>query len=234
MAKLFDPAADPLVAGQYKGIRSGINIDGKSRYENYSKLRAFPNQMQLMIAAESWFLKAEAALRGWSNAGTAKTNYETGIDRSFEMYGLSSQVTAYKNNSTSKPKAYVDPKAIKAGENNVAIGSPYLSTMTIRWEDGDSNNRKLERIITQKWIAMFPDGDEAWAEYRRTGYPILFPNIVNFSGNTIPSIPGIRRIPYPQREYDSNNQSVTAAIQLLGGPDNGGTRLWWDVANKNF
>jgi len=41
-------------------------------------------------------------------------------------------------------------------------------------------------------------------------------------------------MPYPQREYDSNKQAVTAAVQLLGGPDNGGTRLWWDVANKKF
>ncbi|MDF2516033.1 MAG: Susd and RagB outer rane lipoprotein [Sphingobacterium sp.] len=234
LAKWFNPATDAAVAGQYKGIRSGINIDGKSRYENYSKLKAFPNRMQLMVAAESWFLKAEAALRGWANAGTAKTNYETGIERSFEMYDLGGDLAAYKSNSTSKPKAYVDPKAIKAGENNVAIGSPYLSTMTIRWEDGDSNDRKLERIITQKWIAMFPDGDEAWADYRRTGYPILFPNVVNFSGNAIPTVPGIRRMPYPQREYDSNNQAVTAAVKLLGGPDNGGTRLWWDVANKKF
>ena len=32
-----------------------------------------------------------------------------------------------------------------------------------------------DRIITQKWIAMFPEGCEAWAEQRRTGYPRLFP-----------------------------------------------------------
>ena len=37
-----------------------------------------------------------------------------------------------------------------------------------------SNKVKLQKIITQKWIAGFPEGQEAWSEYRRTGYPKLF------------------------------------------------------------
>ena len=231
--KLFLNATDPAVAGQIKGIRSGVNIDAKSRYDNYSKLVAQPQKMQLMVAAESWFLKAEAALRGWANAGVAKTNYETGITQSFAMYGLAGAST-YINNSTSKPKAYVDPKAVTAGQNDVPVGSPYLSTITIKWDDAAPNSKKLERIITQKWIAMFPDGDEAWAEYRRSGYPILFPVVVNLSGGKIPTNPGVRRVPYPEREYNSNTAGVEAAVTLLGGPDHGGTRLWWDVTNKNF
>lgn len=234
LAELFLPATDPAVRGQFKGIRTGIDIDAKSRYDNYSKLLPQPNRMQLMVASESWFLKAEAALRGWSNAGDAKTNYETGIERSFEMYGLSAQAAAYKNNATDKPMPYIDPKAIKAGQNDILLGSPYLSTITIAWNEGDSRDRKLERIITQKWISMFPDGDEAWAEYRRSGYPILFPVVVNYSNNTIPSVPGIRRMPYPEREYNSNSAAVNEAVKMLGGPDNGGTRLWWDVENKKL
>jgi len=234
MEKMFEKAIDPAVKGQYKGIRSGIDIDAKSRYDNYSKLVPQAQKMQFMVASESWFLKAEAALRGWTNAGNAKTNYETGIDRSFEMYGLSGQVAAYKNNSTNKPMAYIDPKSIKAGQNDVKVGSPYLSTITIQWNEGDSKDRKLERIITQKWISMFPDGDEAWSEYRRSGYPILFPVVVNYSNNTIPTVPGIRRMPYPEREYNSNSTAVNEAVKMLGGPDNGGTRLWWDVENKKL
>ncbi|MBV2226942.1 MAG: SusD/RagB family nutrient-binding outer membrane lipoprotein [Sphingobacterium mizutaii] len=234
LGKLFQPATDPAVKGQFKGIRTGIDIDAKSRYDNYSKLQPLPNKMQLMVSSESWFLKAEAALRGWSNAGNAKTNYETGIERSFEMYGLSAQATAYKNNATDKPMPYIDPKAIKAGQNDIKAGSPYLSTISIAWNEGDSKDRKLERIITQKWISMFPDGDEAWAEYRRSGYPILFPVVINYSNNTIPTVPGIRRMPYPEREYNSNSAAVNEAVKMLGGPDNGGTRLWWDVENKKL
>lgn len=234
LPKLFLTATDPAVAGQYKGIRSGINIDAKSRYDNYSKLQPQAMKMQLMVAPESWFLKAEAALRGWSNAGDAKTNYETGIDRSFEMYNLTAQASAYKNDATSMAMPYVDPKAVKSGENDVPASSPYLSKITIKWDDAAANAVKLERIITQKWIAIFPDGDEAWAEYRRTGYPILFPVVVNYSGGTIPTIPGVRRMPYPQREYNSNSAAVAEAVEMLGGQDNGGTRLWWDVADKTF
>ncbi|MGK6349833.1 SusD/RagB family nutrient-binding outer membrane lipoprotein [Parapedobacter sp. DT-150] len=234
LGKWFLPAVDPAVNGQYKGIRSGVNIDAKSRYDNYSRLVPQPQRMQLMVAPESWFLRAEAALRGWANAGDAKANYEKGIDKSFEMYGISAQAAAYKADAASKPMPYVDPKALNPGENNVAAGSPYLSTITIKWDDAAANDQKLERIITQKWIAIFPDGDEAWAEYRRTGYPILFPVVVNYSGGVIPTIPGVRRMPYPQREYNSNSTAVAAAVEMLGGPDNGGTRLWWDVEDKAF
>lgn len=234
LAKLFEKATDPAVKGQFKGIRTGIDIDAKSRYDNYSKLLPLQNRMQLMVSSESWFLKAEAALRGWSNAGNAKTNYETGIDRSFEMHGVSAQATAYKNNSTAKPMEYIDPKSVKPGQNDVKTGSKFLSTITIAWNEADSKDRKLERIITQKWISMFPDGDEAWSEYRRSGYPIIFPVVVNYSNNTIPTDPGIRRMPYPEREYNSNSGAVTEAVKMLGGPDNGGTRLWWDVENKKL
>ncbi len=233
LQKNFLPAVDPAVAGQYKGIRSGINIDAKSRYDNYSKLVPQPSKIQLMVAAESWFLKAEAALRGWANAGNAKTNYETGISTSFAMYGLGS-ATTYYNNAMNTAAPYVDPKSFTPNENNINAGSEHLSTITIRWDDAATNAKKLERIITQKWIAVFPDGDEAWAEYRRTGYPILFPVVVNFSAGKIPTIPGVRRMPYPEREYNSNSAAVQEAVSLLGGEDNGGTRLWWDVANKNF
>ncbi len=235
ISKYFVPADDPVVLGQYKGIRLGVEIDAKSRYDNFSKLVFFTeNKHQLMVASESWFLRAEAALRGWANAGDAQTNYETGIQRSFELYGVQSQLDAYLADGTSKPKPYQDPKAVNPGQNDVPEGSPHLSTITIKWEDGDNNDRKLERIITQKWIALFPDGEEAWAEYRRTGYPILFPIVVNHSAGKIPTIPGIRRMQYPESEYDTNTGGVEAAVALLGGPDTGAPRLWWDKEDKSF
>ncbi len=232
----FNPAKDPAVLGQYKGIRSGIRIDEKSRYDGYSEVKRIDRDlMQIMVAAEAWFLKAEAALRGWSNAGDAKTNYETGITTSMNMYDIpAATITSYINNATAKPKPYIDPKSVNPGENDIPAGSPYLSTITIAWEDGDDNDTKLERIITQKWIALFPDGEEAWAEYRRSGYPILYPNIVNFSGGLIPTIPGVRRIPIPLSEYNTNSNAVNAAVETLDGPDTGATRLWWDVEDKSF
>lgn len=233
LPKMFEKATDPAVEGEYKGIRVGILIDAKSRYENYSKLVPQEPLMQLFTAAETWFLKAEAGLRGWSNAGDVKTNYETGVRRSFQKYDLSG-VEDYLADDTSTPAPYVDPKSQTPGAHDIPADSPYLSDITIKWDDAASNDEKLERIITQKWLAIFPDGDEAWAEYRRTGYPIQFPVVVNYSNGAIPTVPGIRRLPYAQREYDSNSAGVARAVELLGGPDNGGTRLWWDVEDKSF
>ena len=223
IGKYFEPAVDAVVAGQYKGIREGINIDAKSRYGDFSKLTTFSNFAQMMTAAEASFLKAEAALRGWGGAGTAQANYESGIQRSFDQYSLGS-AAVYSANNVLKPKAYIDPKAITAGQNDVLVGSPNLSTITIKWDDAASFDEKLERIITQKWISMYPDGQEAWSEFRRTGYPKLFPVVVNNSGGKITGF--IRRINMPTAE--ANNPALAAAIATLGGTDTGGTRLWWD------
>ena len=88
--------------------------------------------------------------------------------------------------------------------------------------------------MTQKWLAMFPEGQEAWTEFRRTGYPKLFTVVNNKSNGTIDRQTQIRRLAYPQNEYTTNKTAVTQAVTLLGGPDNGGTRLWWDVNKANF
>ena len=227
LPKYFVPATDAAVAGQYKGIRNGIDIDAKSRYQGYSALITFPSKIQLMSAAEVWFLKAEAALRGWTGSGTAKDNYESGIKTSFTQYTLDS-VDKYINDATNKPAPYTDPKAITAGQNDISTGSPWLSTITIKWEDGDAFEKKLERIITQKWITVYPDGQEAWSEFRRTGYPKLFPVVINNSGGKVSTTTFIRRVNIPPDEYLTNPQGAKRAAATLGGPDNGGTRLWWD------
>jgi hypothetical protein len=222
------PATDPAVANQYKGIRQGVDIDAKSRYGDYSKLITFPNKVQLMTAAEAWFLKAEAALRSWAGAGSAQTNYETGVKTSFDQNGADGYAI-YITDDTKTAKPYTDPKAKTPGENDVLAGSPYLSTITVQWDDADSDDEKLERIITQKWIAMYPDGQEAWSEFRRTGYPTLFPVVKNYSGGKISTTEFIRRIEFAASEYSTNPKGVEQAVTLLGGPDTGGTRLWWDL-----
>jgi hypothetical protein len=76
---------------------------------------------------------------------------------------------------------------------------------------------------------MYPDGQEAWSEYRRTGYPRLYQVLVNNSAGKIDSQAGIKRINMPAPEYRTNRVEVLKAVQTLGGPDTGGTPLWWDV-----
>ncbi|MFX9224372.1 SusD/RagB family nutrient-binding outer membrane lipoprotein, partial [Acinetobacter baumannii] len=85
---------------------------------------------------------------------------------SFMQYGL--DASSYINDGSSTAMPYVDPKAITTGQNDVLAGSPYLSTITIKWDPAATKAQMLERIITQKWLAMYPDGQEAWSEFRRT------------------------------------------------------------------
>jgi Susd and RagB outer membrane lipoprotein len=227
----FQKATDPAVKDKYIGIRNGINIDGKARYGDYSKLVTLPGKLQLVTAAEAWFLKSEAAIRGWANAGNAQTNYETGILTSFAQYSITGAAAANYLVSTALPAPYIDPKAITPGQNDVspAHQPEYLSTITVKWDDAATPERKLERIITQKWIANFPEGEEAWAEFRRTGYPKLFPVIVNNSGGKVSTTDFVRRAPFPSNEYATNGAGVTKAVATLtGGQDVGGAHLWWD------
>ena len=102
-----------------------------------------------------------------------------------------------------------------------------------RWDALADADLKLERIITQKWIAMYPEGCEAWAEQRRTGYPRLFPVRLNHSKGYIDTETMIRRLPFPAVLATSDPEQYAALVAELGGEDHGGTRLWWD-AGRNF
>ena len=109
--------------------------------------------------------------------------------------------------------------------------SDFGTAVSVKWAD-DGN--ELERIITQKWIAMYPEGCEAWAEQRRTGYPRLFPVRYNHSkGQSIDTETMIRRLPYPATLETSDPEQYEMLLKELGGPDHGGTRLWWDTG-RNF
>ncbi len=225
-------ATDAAVVGQYIGIRQGTDVAPYGRYTGYSKMITFTpssgdTKVQLMVAAEAWFLKAEAALRGWAGAGDAQTDYNTGIQTSFAQYGL--DATNYLNDDSSTEEEYIDPNSVVSGQNDIKKGSPWLSTVTIKWNNADNFDKKLERIITQKWISMYPEGQEAWSEFRRTLYPKLFPVVINNSGGTISTTAFIRRIPFAASDRSTNPKGVAQAITFLGGPDTGGTPLWWDT-----
>jgi hypothetical protein len=211
----------------YRGIRNGINITTKATYAEgpFSNLNVSSSSpIQWMGPAEAYFLRAEGALRDWNMGGTAKDLYEEGIRTSFSYLGVGGAAD-YMADSLSVPAPYTDPRN---STNNVPEGSPLLSTITIKWDETASFETNLERIITQKWIAGYPDGQEAWSEFRRTGFPKVFPVVVNNSGGLISTAAQIRRLPFPSTEYSNNPGGIIQAISLLGGADNGGTRLWWD------
>ena len=189
-------------------------------------------------AAEATFLRAEYELR-WGSEETAKTLYEQAVQLSFEERGASG-AEAYLADASKKPAPYTDPLG------NYSASA--RSEITVPWETasdaGDAEavrERNLERIITQKWIAIFPLGVEAWSEHRRTGYPKLLPVPTDKSGGSVNVEQGARRLPYPVEEYQQNNSNLQTAIQTLDAEQqNGdrtgdvmGTRVWWDCKPYN-
>lgn len=161
----------------------------------------------LLGFAESEFLKAEAALRGWTGMelrNTAEGYYKSGIQASMDYYGIAKD----------KAQAYIDgDKAI--------IGKVF---------EGGDREKKLEAIITQKWMAIFPNGNEGWADFRRTDYPALANQLTNASGGDVPMGKMIKRILYPNSENSNKYFTSHPELQQVNTQ---GTRLWWDVADTN-
>jgi len=144
--------------------------------------------------------------------------YNEGIRTSFSQWGAPN-ADKYLSDSKSTPMKY--PGLGQVG----SIESP--SSVTVKWA---ADGRELERIMVQKWIALYPNGQEAWSEIRRTGYPKVFPSQTNRSGGVLPSGATIRRVPLPQQEYDGNAEQVAKAVnEFLGGNDNCAQKLWWDA-----
>jgi len=225
-----DPRLDKYFAestiseGGWHGVRSGIK---SMQTEDYLPLSA-PNVSKStpvvwMLASETAFLRAEGALVGWEMGGDAKTFYETGITLSFLENGLSQNAASVYAASEKAPAAFED-KNLGSAKNSA--GRP--SEITPKWNDNDSEEKKLERIITQKWIAMFPNGQEAWSEFRRTGYPKVIPVKDNLSSGKIDTQIQVRRMTFPRSEYSNNYANLQEAVNLIGGVDNGGVKLWWD------
>ena len=119
-----------------------------------------------MCAAEAYFLRAEGALLGWNMGGTAQELYEAGITNSMKQWGITdaAAIQAYIN-STNTPIA-----------PNDYLNSPPVSDAPVKFA-ADLNTQK-EQIAIQKWLALFPDGYEAWADYRRSRTFILYPVLI--------------------------------------------------------
>jgi hypothetical protein len=110
-----------------------------------------------------------------------------------------------------------------------------VTTIGVKWDEDDDPETKLEKIITQKYIALFPLSTEAWTELRRTGYPRLFPVLNTDDGDgSIRQGDMIRRIPWVPTDPVAASIVESTGIPALGGADEQATRLWWDVDAPNF
>lgn len=206
---------------EYIGLRRGWQTYANSWGFKFSGVNIKANDpLVWMNAAEVAFLRAEGSVLGFEMGGTAQSFYEEGIRLSFEQWGAG-DASEYIADATSMPQAYSDPS--NANQYN---GS--MSTITIAWDEAATLDQKVERIITQKWIANWLNGCESWCDIRRTGYPKLIPVAANMSGGVVNSDLGPQRMPYPQEEYTNNSANVTEAVnKYLGGIDNMAVTLWW-------
>ncbi|MBU2912921.1 SusD/RagB family nutrient-binding outer membrane lipoprotein [Reichenbachiella agariperforans] len=160
-------------------------------------------QSILMSYSELQFVLAEARERGFISTGDAETYYTNGIQSSFDYYISRLDVGGYTDIS-----AAVVPDATYFTQADVA----YTGTQA----------ELLEKIGTQKWIALFFSGMEAWFDWRRTGYPTITPG----AGAVQSTVP-VRFI-YPTDVQALNKDNYDAVIARQG-PDNLNTKVWWDI-----
>ena len=215
--------------GKYSGVPTGHDVSSNDAFRDSSRPAiTSTTPTYWMRASEVYFLLAEAALHGFAVGGTAESLYEKGIEMSFEENGIASSEVADYMSSGLKPSAY----SFHLTNPSVNVDAPALTQATTEWTGTDEE--KLEKIMIQKWIALYPNGQEAWTEYRRTGYPKLHSTITNYSNGEVDSEVGIRRMRFPTNKSTSAEDiaNLESARKLLrGGLDKAGTRLWWD--NKN-
>ena len=179
--------------------------DGLASFYDYSQLdrrrmAKTSAPIFLVTAAQTNLLLAEARFRGWISAGSSAQYFSDGIKAHMD------QLATYDANS-----------AVPAAARDAYIAAHPLIP-----------GRELEQINTQYWIASFLNGPEAFANFRRSGYPALTPNPYGQPSN--PDVPNgtfIRRLTYPTSELSVNTENVNAAITAQG-PDKLSTKLWWD------
>ena len=215
--------------GKYSGVPTGHDVSSNDAFRDSSRPAiTSTTPTYWMRASEVYFLLAEAALHGFAVGGTAESLYEKGIEMSFEENGIASSEVADYMSSGLKPSAY----SFHLTNPGVNVDVPAVTQATTEWSGTDEE--KLEKIMIQKWIALYPNGQEAWTEYRRTGYPKLHSVVTNYSNGEVDSEVGIRRMRFPTNKSTSAEDiaNLESARKLLrGGLDKAGTRLWWD--NKN-
>lgn len=223
LIKFFSRATD---TNQFKGIRNGLSIlqmsqDYNSVVKNSNISSRFFNKttndepIGFMMASETWFNLAEAALNGWNTNGkTAKECYESGVRASLQQWGVSGSFMSYIS-STRKPAALNDEYA-----------TPPLSDLPVVFSTVESEQR--EQIGLQKWLALYPySGMEAWAEFRRTGFPKLYPRLNNDNPDATLEAGSVKRLTFPPNEAVVNKEGFDIGLQVLGGPDKTSTKLWW-------
>lgn len=162
----------------------------------------------LITSAEVEFLLAEAATKGWAVQGDAESHYEAGIRAAMQLLNDCYDIVG------------------KISETDI---NDYIAANPL----GDNPK---EQINKEAYILHLTNPAEAWANLRRSDYPVL-QDRAKFGNFTYTCVDGFNtpvRLKYPNLEAKYNSVNYKEAIERLGGTDDWHKRMWWDVAEQNF
>ena len=162
----------------------------------------------LITSAEVEFLLAEAATKGWAVQGDAESHYEAGIRAAMQLLNDCYDIVG------------------KISETDI---NDYIAANPL----GDNPK---EQINKEAYILHLTNPAEAWANLRRSDYPVL-QDRAKFGNFTYTCVDGFKtpvRLKYPNLEAKYNSVNYKEAIERLGGTDDWHKRMWWDVSEQNF
>jgi len=179
------------------GVATSMNLASFYDFTQVDRYRFIKQTapMFMVTHSQTQLLLAEAAVRGWVSGDTGDY-FQEGVRAHMEQMASYDPVSAI-------PEADIDA---------------YLAANPF-----DAGNA-LEQINNQYWVSSFLNGPEAFANFRRSGFPVLTPNpypAQDITGDFI------NRITYPTDEIATNNENLSAAVARMG-PDNLDTKVWWD------
>ncbi|MGQ7868470.1 SusD/RagB family nutrient-binding outer membrane lipoprotein [Sunxiuqinia sp. sy24] len=200
---------------------------------------------------ETYFLMAEAAVKGWNTPIDAKAAYENGVKASFAYWELSAFVddylasesynrvgTSVNFDHTTEPTGGFTMNFVNGYTGEAGSVTFDYPDNTI-YKNGQVKNDALTKIISQKYLAQLPWLPlEAWNDHRRLGLPFFenpavdlpltdLPelNSSNYTTNNVKFFP--QRLKYPSSLENSNPEGYQQAVGFLGGADAVLTPLWW-------
>jgi hypothetical protein len=229
MKPLNDPRlktfADVNGSGVYNGLAYGLDGNAVGGIPSSSisfigvHVRTQNAPTYVTTYAQVLLAIAEANKLNWLPGGDvdAKAKYTAAIEASVRQWNRIS-FQAYVD-STDKQVERIPYSAKDVGDT--AGLAAYLAQPEVAYNSTEA----LKKIAYQRWLHLYMNGYEAWAEWRRTGYPVLTPAPNN--GN----IPIPRRQAYPVKEQNINGDNYRTAISAqpgLSGKDDLNGRVWWD------
>ncbi len=147
--------------------------------------------------AEVQFLLAEAAARGYAGSNAVQY-YHNGIRAAMKQLEM-----------------YPGMAAVQAQVDDFVTRHPLPADSAVKF------------INMQKWVALFPNGYEAFANQRRSGWPEMQPIEDVGTESETNKVP-FRRLFYPGTEAFTNTANYQDALKRIGGTNDWMAQVWWD------